>query len=72
MTLHSLEGSRLKCSATGRVPDYYDTIRNPVFLGFLEVIHMIEPETQDQLRGDDGSFLQKVQRKSLHRSAYWE
>ena len=63
--LHSSEDSLLECSTAKRVPDYYDTTGSPVFLGFLEVIHMIEPETQDQQEEVMQAFPTEV-KKSLY------
>ena len=45
--LHSLKVSILEGSTVARVPDHYDSTRIQVFLGSLEVKHMIELEIQD-------------------------
>ena len=45
--LHSLEDSKMEGSTATRVLDYCDTTVNLMFLGSLEVICIIEQETQD-------------------------
>ena len=59
-----MKDSRLECSTAGRVPDYNNATSNPVFLVSLEVIHIIESETQDQQEEMMGAFYKKV-KKSL-------